>query len=303
METAAGATQRKIHYAMHNDSGGLVGTLGNAGETEGPDIRYIDVFKDLSLVNHRLYRQGRVPMVRIGFAGPFSSDVEFATVTVQSLPNTWPVRKAHQLALKEYLNATKEERRSTGAARWHDFKVYFEDDHRTGTTLSPVGITQGSAEWNYSEIYDHAISANRQFRFLGTTDNDALGMVSEYDQQQDQDDDSPDNPGGSYPYAGLTADAENNNMDNLLDEGDAPPYNPDALQTQLMLNIINQGSGKSDMLTSAWFPAPCGLLKVMSQAKVTSGNTISADSVGTFFVEVAAGDYKGVHATPMGMKL
>ena len=53
METAAGATQRRIHYAFANDSGGLVGTLGSA-ETEGPDVRYIDVFKDLSLVNHRL---------------------------------------------------------------------------------------------------------------------------------------------------------------------------------------------------------------------------------------------------------
>ena len=303
METAAGATQRKVHYAFANDSGGLVGTLGSAGETEGPDVRYIDVFKDLSLVNHRLYRQGRVPMVRIGFAGPFSSEIEYATVTVQTLPNTWVVRKAHQLALKEYLLATKDERRRGGQARWHDFKVYMEDDHRTGTTLSPVGITQGSAEWNYSEIYQQALSANTQYKFLGATDNDAYGIIAEYDQQQDTDDDSPDNPGGNVPYGGLHPDVDSTNQDNLLDEGDSPPYNPDALQTQLMLNIINQGSGKSDMLTSAWFPAPCGLLKVMSQAKVTSGNTVGADTVGTFFVEVAAGDYKGVHATPMGMKL
>ena len=67
METAAGATQRRIHYGLWNDTGGLVGTLGGA-ETEGPDTTYIDVFKDLSLVNHRLYRQGRVPMVRIGLS-------------------------------------------------------------------------------------------------------------------------------------------------------------------------------------------------------------------------------------------
>ena len=300
METAAGATQRRIHYALGNDSGGLVGTLGGS-ETEGPDTRYIDVFKDLSLVNHRLYRQGRVPMVRFGFVGPYSADVTSATVAVQTLANTWPVRKAHQLALKEYLLATKDERRRGGQARWHDFKVYMEDDHRTGTTLSPVGITQGSAEWNYSEIYQQALSANVQYKFIGSSDNNAFGMIHEYDGQADTDDDSPDNPGDTIPYGGLHPDIDSTNQDNLLDEGDAPPYNPDALQAQTMLYSIGVGTGKSDKMVSEWFPAPCGLLKLTSV--VTASANIGADSVGTFFVEVAAGDYKGVHATPMGMKL
>ena len=300
METAAGATQRRIHYALMNDSGGLVGTLGS-GETEGPDVTYIDVFKDLSLVNHRLYRQGRTPMVRFGFIGPFSTDISYATVAVQTLPNTWPVRKAHQLALKEYLAATRDERRRGGQARWHDFKVFMEDAHRTGTTLAPVGITQGSAEWNYSEIYKQSISANSQYKFIGSTDNDAFGMIAEYDAQQDTDDDSPDNPGGNVPYGGLHPDVDSTNQDNLLDEGDAPPYNPDALQAQLTTFAIAVGSGKSDKMVSEWFPAPCGLLKVMAQ--VTSTASIAADTTGAFFVEVMPGDYKGVHATPMGLKL
>jgi hypothetical protein len=300
METAAGATQRRIHYALANDSGGLVGTLGS-GETEGPDTRYIDVFKDLSLLNHRLMRQGRVPMVRFGFAGPFEATTTYAQVSVQYLPNTWPVRKAHQLALKEYLLATKDERRRGGQARWHDFKVYLEDDQRTGSTMSPVGITQGSAEWNYSEIYQQALSANVQYKFIGSSDGNAYGMIAEYDQQQDTDDDSPDNPGGNLPYGGLHPHVDSTNQDNLLDEGDSPPYNPDALQVQLPIRSIAVGTGKSDKMVSDWFPAPCGLLKVMSV--VTSSGSVAADTIGTFWVEVAAGDYKGVHATPMGMKL
>ncbi len=302
METAAGATQRKLHYAFANDSGGLVGTLGSAGETEGPDVRYIDVFKDLSLVNHRLYRQGRVPMVRIGFAGPFETNMEFATVTVQTLPNTWPVRKAHQLALKEYLLATKDERRRGGQARWHDFKVFFEDDHRTGTTLSPVGITQGSAEWNYSEIFKQSASANVQYKFIGASDGNAFGMIAEYDSQQDTDDDSPDNPGGDVPYGGLHPDVDSTNQDNLLDEGDAPPYNPDALQVQLRSENIWSGPGSAvsnNKLTTPWMPAPCGLIKL--QTSIGSGDT--TDPIGLVTVEVAAGDYKGIHATPMGLKL
>lgn len=283
-----------------NDSGGLVGTLESA-QTEGPDVTYIDVFKDLSLCNHRLYRQGRTPMVRVGFIGPFSNDISYATVAVQTLPNTWPVRKAHQLALKKYLSATKEERRATGQARWHDFKVFFEDGHRTGTTLNPVGITTTDSEWNYSEIYNHTTSANIQFKMIGPTTTDAYGIVDQYDKSEDQDIDQPRNPGNVSPYEGLTADREQENMDNLLDEGDNPPYNPTNLQTQLLTYAIGVGSGKSDKMVSEWFPVPCGLLKVMAQ--VISTAPIAADTTGSFFVEVMPGDYKGVHATPMGLKL
>ena len=132
-----------------NGSGGLVGSIGSATTVSGTS--YIDVFKDLSLCNHRLMRQGRVPMVRFGFVTPLGASVTQAGVGVQALPNTWQVRKAHQFALKEYLRATRETRRATGQARWHDFKAYLEDGMRSGTILDPIGITKGSSEWNYSE--------------------------------------------------------------------------------------------------------------------------------------------------------
>ena len=298
METAAGATQRKIHYIL-NGSGGLVGSIGSATQVSGTS--YIDVFKDMSLVNHRLYRQGRVPMVRFGFVTPLGTSVTSAGVGVQVLPNTWQVRKAHQLALREYLRATKEERRSTGQARWHDFKVWLEDGQRTGTTLSPMGITSGSAEWNYSEIAEEDDSTERRFKFIGSTDSNAFGMIAEYDSAPDVVDDDPPNPGGSTPYMNLNPDLQGSNVDNLLDEGDFPPYNPDDLQVQLRFEGIGVGSGKSDQMVSPWFPAPCGLLKV--QAAIISSASVTDDPLGGFFVEVMAGDYKGIHATPMGLKL
>ena len=300
IETAAGATQRKIHYALSNDTGGLVGTLGSS-ETEGPDTVYVDVMKDLSLTNHRLYRQGRVPMVRIGFVGPFQPAVTFASIGVQTLPNTWAVRKAHQLALREYLRATKEERRRTGQARWHDFKVYYEDAMRSGTSLSPVGVTTTGSEWNYTQIADAVDGSERRYKFIGSSDSNAWGMIAQYDNMADQDNDSPDNPEASTPYSTLHPDVQDNNQDNLLDEGDAPPYNPENLQVQEQLSVIAVGSGKSDKLVSEWFPAPCGLLKLTSI--VTSSAQVSDDTLGVFFVEVMAGDYKGIHATPMGLKL
>lgn len=300
IETAAGATQRRIFYST-SGSGALVPSGASAGATVLTDVSYVDVTKDLSLCNHRLYRQGRVPMVRVGFTGPFGSSVTNAAVAIQSLPNVWQVRKAHQLALKEYLRATKEERRRTGQARWHDFKVWYDDGMRTGNhTLVPLGITEGSAEWNYSEIAEEN-GNERRFKFIGSTDSNAYGMIAEYDSAADTDDDSPDNPGSTTPYAQLSPDVQSENTDNLLDEGDAPPYNPDALQTQTPLRIIAQGFGKSDQLVSDWFPAPCGLLKF--EAAITTSENLVDDTLGGLFVEVMAGDYKGIHATPMGLKL
>lgn len=297
METAAGATQRKIHYKL-NGSGGLVGTIGSGTTVSGAS--YIDGFKDASLCNSRLYRQGRVPMVRFGFTGPASPTVTSAIVGVQTLPNTWTVRKAHQLALREYLRATKEERRRSGQARWHDFKVYYEDAHRSGTTLTPLGITTGNSEWNYSNI-DNTGGSTRTFKFIGATDSNCYGIIASYDNMADQDDDSPDNTGTGLPYADLHPDVQVDNKEYLLNEGDAPPYNPEALQVQERLELIAIGSGKSDKLVSPWFPAPCGLLKVT--AAVSTSDSLSDDTMGAFFVEFAAGDYKGVHATPMGLKL
>ena len=136
---------------------------------------------------------------------------------------------------------------------------------------------------------------------IGPTTTDAYGIVDQYDKSEDQDIDQPRNPGNVSPYEGLTADREQENMDNLLDEGDNPPYNPTNLQTQLLTYAIGVGSGKSDKMVSEWFPVPCGLLKVMAQ--VISTAPIAADTTGSFFVEVMPGDYKGVHATPMGLKL
>lgn len=302
METAAGATQRKIHYAA-NAAGGLIPSQSSASAGSATDTSYVDIFKDLSLCNHRLYRQGRVPMVRIGFTGPFAATVTNAVVLAQALPNTWQVRKAHQLALKEYLRATKEERRRTGQARWHDFKVWMEDGMRTGNhTLTPIGITTGSSEWNYSEIAEEDDSTERRFKFIGSTDSNAFGMISEYDSAADTVDDDPPNPGGSAPYMNLHPDMQGTNTDNLLDEGDFPPYNPDNLQIQMRTEVIAQGFGKSDQLVSGWFPAPCGLLKLQT-AITTASDNVADDTFGLFFVEVMGGDYKGIHATPMGLKL
>ncbi len=290
METAAGATQRIIHYAMSD--------IFTAG---GVKTVYIDGMKDLSLVNHRLYRQGRVPLVRLSIDAPMTS---LTGITMQVLPNTWQVRKAHQLALKEYLRATKEERRRTGQARWHDFKVWLEDGMRTGYTASPLGITAGSAEWPYSQITKDDETTECRYKFIGASDTAAFGMIAEYDSMADTDQDQPNNPasGGTGPYADLHPDVSDKNKDNLLDEGDNPPYNPDALQVQLRTEQIWCGphdAQSGNKLMTPFVPAPCGLIKL--SASTGSGDT--TDTVGVVKLEFAMGDYKGIHATPMGLKL
>ena len=173
---------------------------------------------------------------------------------------------------------------------------------RTGTTLTPVGITTGNSEWNYSQITEEDGTTERRYKFIGSTDSNAFGMIAEYDSMADTDQDQPNNPGSgaSGPYSDLHPDVSDKNKDNLLDEGDNPPYNPDNLQVQEQVTAIAVGSGKSDKLVSEWFPVPCGLIKLDAQLIHTAG--IADDTVGAFFVEVMGGDYKGIHATTMGLK-
>jgi hypothetical protein len=175
---------------------------------------------------------------------------------------------------------------------------------RTGTTLSPIGITTGNAEWNYSQVSNDPSSnssVDRQFKFIGSTDSDCWGMIAEYDSKADTDSDDPENPGSSAPYNSLHPEISTQQMDHMLDEGDFPPYNPDALQVQPIVSSAAQGFGKSDQLMSPWVPAPCGLIKILGLG--TYGATLDDDTAGLFCVEVMAGDYKGIHATPMGLKL
>ena len=101
------------------------------------DYYTCDVGRQLSVVNHRLYRQGKTYQVKIDMdpkeAGPNTQYAVFALV------DTWYIQKAWQLARSVYLENTAAERgvmSEQQIARWEDFRV--SSGLNAGGTIVPA---------------------------------------------------------------------------------------------------------------------------------------------------------------------
>jgi len=142
-------------------------TNGDAGTETS---HYIDLARDLSRVNRRLYRQGReyhVKRITVvstntiagwaqdGVTGfPASQDAGFFSVS--TVPSSWVANSAWKRGFTAWQNMNKDAMRKTNDIQgtWADFKVYMTEDMRTGTVLQPVD--NGNAlylpgEWDYSK--------------------------------------------------------------------------------------------------------------------------------------------------------
>lgn len=290
MGTTAGATTTRI---ILNNSNGVA---ASGSKTLG----YVDVSRALSQVNHRLYRQGRMYMVRAGFA------VGSATgpIGVQALQNSWMVRKAWKMGLSEYNRATRANRARSGQGRWRDFRVNINKvQYDGGHTYAEVeGYTEGSTDLYQTQVYnqDQPGDGNlMEFHVIGadSTDNvgtstGSFGLLANYDVTQNVVVDDPPNPGGTVSaYEALNTTAGDNTQDDLLlAEGDFPPYNPEALQHIFQSYEINTAAANGPAHMTPWIAAPCGLLMI---------NGFGSDGSVRIAIEVMHGDYKGVLSEPM----
>ncbi len=133
MGTTAGATQLRLKFdgTTHSSEGSNI-ALANT--------RYVDVSRLLSQANHRLYRQGRMYMCRVGFHSP----ADDLGITVSALPNTWMTRKAWVAGLK----AARKAERDSGVSkrgRWNDFRIAYDQAQYLGS-----GALQ-SVSWHSAE--------------------------------------------------------------------------------------------------------------------------------------------------------
>ena len=221
---------------------------------------YIDLARDLSLVNRRLYRAGKV----YGIAGITVHDNVIAGtgdtfVKACTAPNTWVVAEAWKRGKRcwdemnrlvhdcDPSNAGKQWRKST----WHDYKVRLIDDARSdtdapggGTQTIPVDCGDNAAddgEWVYSEYITPDGMAGTQDTFvahlLGPHDGpagnrDSIGLVLSYGESRptigniggdspQMDSDGDDDPLINLFDAGTQVDEIAQNLDSY---GDMPPY-------------------------------------------------------------------------------
>ena len=98
----------------------------NADSTDGAGTALVKIPKQLSMMNHRLYRESMVYKVQFQ-ALPFNSNdnTEYAFYT---LPNNWFTIGAIKFAFKQWRQSIQDELASgTKLAKWYDFRINEQD--------------------------------------------------------------------------------------------------------------------------------------------------------------------------------
>ena len=204
---------------------------------------YIDLAKDLSKVNRRLYRQGMTYVVQdiqlgqnIGTKATDITQISFAT-----MGNSWIVHNAWKKAFE----AWRAQQRSVEhlvdiPAKWRDFKIYLDDSMRGGTTLEPYALDLAvyqAGEWNYSqfvwdddgterETYAHMIGSDS-----GTTDFALIQNYADSRARVQANDPAQEAEASTSMYAKMLTIGDDELIADLIDNAesfnDSPPYDVD----------------------------------------------------------------------------
>ena len=270
-----------------------------------------DVGKMLSVINHRLYRQGKTYQVKVDLDNRADAAVGPAQYEIYVLADTWFHQKAWQLARATYLTATAGERASMSAskiARWEDFRVsagVSSANDMVPATYS-TALTLGnntSGEFVTSQIVLADGSTTKTFTW-GTPGASQFGIIGEYNKSGDSaktPTDDANTGAGDQAYAGAEDGISETQMDNLQNAGNEPPYNRTDFSSNVWVKVatldnsagVNPGaSAGHSRMSTGFFNAPCGLVVIKS--------SIAHNIAGELSLTVKAGDYKGVAAMNMG---
>jgi hypothetical protein len=275
-------------------------------ETAGTGFAVCEVNKALSGANRRLYRQNRVYRVKVNSVGDSAT---FNSVDVYVLRDTFMLQRGYSLAMEEW-NKSYEEAdevtREASKARWRDFRIdikpYTTDTIQTPVVLRPFGqkaLTDTTIidEWNNAQSYTTA-GASRDFGLF--EDSNTYGIIHEFD-KKGKVSSSPNVVTSEAAYVDLTADLVDDEVYNLQQSGNNPPYDADTSMPASFLRYvgtINAGTSPGK-LTTGYFDAPLGAVYLVGQAsKVTSvyQESDTSKQQAIFSLTVQQGDYKGVAA-------
>lgn len=261
---------------------------------------YIDLAKDLSMINRRLYRQGMsyvVQDVQFGIGiGMRASDVTSLTFSVAG--NSWIVHNAW----KKAFNVWREQQKKVTDAlpgtqgKYADFKVYLDDTMEDGTILTPFagdGANYTGGDWDHSRFVFDDDGTERHFKMhlIGTTNltdtnaESAIGLIHEYSHSRPNVHiSSPDVEAelSDTIYAKLLGTDEMSDI--LVDQvetfNDVPPYDQDEFpggETNADAAVpvrFGSVSGTQTTTSLGGFVAQCGLIKVynsLSQLSINPG--------------------------------
>lgn len=299
----------------------------NSGDAGTETSHYIDLSRDLGIVNRRLYRQGRdyhVKKISIvssntiqglypGVAPGSFSQQNAGRISVACAPNSWVSKSAHQRAFKTWQQMNKEASANLAGdvmGTWADFKVYLSNDMRVaGTTPYPLD-NGGNAglldEWTYTQMVtpDGTTGADPFFLHLLGNHNgsvgawNSVGLIKSYGESratvQVNDPNVPstaaDDPLVNVFDYGTTVDEVVTLQQN---DNDNPPYDiatypGDELNMPKPL-IVHDTTIVDGRATMGSFVAMCGLLEFEIKSPIAS-------DVYSVLIELAPGKYRGIKA-------
>lgn len=285
--------------------------LTNSGTGGTETSHYIDLARDLSAINRRLYRQGRDYHVKkitvISSNTPNSGN----RISVSTVPDSWAARNAWKRGFAMWQRMRKEATKGSKIApgKYNDFKVHLTNDSRTATLLTPKdngGNNLSVNEWNYATLVspDGTTSADEfELHMLGDHSGGpgtlvSVGLVKSYGESrttvQSTDPNtvatSSDDPLVNMFDDGTTFDE----VINLIEgENDSPPYNVTAYAGSdgnhpkpLVVQDTTIVDGRAVM---GGFNAICGLIELETKS-------LEASDVFSVLVELSPGNYRGIAA-------
>lgn len=293
---------------------------------DGSDI-YIDLAKDLSQINRRLYHQGKCYQVSHVTVrqGDQSATTGLAT-TVKTLPYTWVAAQAYMKARLNWMQQQQRVRKESGQEAikpaYEDFKIFMDAGHRSAGTVSQIdgaGNPVPSGEWDYSRLVYADQSVNPEVvrePYLHMVGNDVsntdIGLINAYQESRATiDGDQPNVPATAADniYALITSGQDEAMSEeiitNMINDNDSPPYEIFLYPGGAVSYPTNvdkcylQTSGSNPVVHSQSFIAMCGLVRVYSQGKnLTDGSNVT--KAGILQIHLTPGPSKGILSMNVG---
>jgi len=288
--------------------------LQNSGDPGTETSHYIDLARDLSIVNRRLYRQGRDYHVKKITVVSSNTPNLGNRVSASGISSSWVAHNAWRRGFEVWTKMDKEASENlSGNIRgtWSDFKIYLSNDMRSGNVLEPMdngGNAYLPGEWVYTRLVspDGTTSSDAFYlHMLGDHQGSpgswsAIGLVKSYGQSratvQGADPNVPgvasDDPIVNVFDYGTTVDEVVNLMEG---DNDTPPYD--------LYDYPGQGGNDNGPKPAVFqdttlvdgravmggFNALCGLIELETTSTV-------ANDVFSVLVELAPGKYRGINA-------
>ena len=293
-------------------------------EFSGSSTQFIDVAMALSALNRKFYRQGVYYYVN-------SIEVynnEAGVVDFHTLPDNWVTKNAHSRGFQIFQKMNRLVGPPLAAInpKYHDFKVYLNDLHRsTGSTLPALhningnpGQSQLVDDWVYSQFvsadsdgdFNAANTALNQeadnfyAHMIGphsgsSSDWDSIGLIKSYAEtrgtvnSETPDDANVDITDPLLNLFDMSSEEQLNDIAfNLLEDNDNPPYNYNQYPGEVVSSLqhvarVGTEAGINRIGRAAGFCAPFGLICV---------DPFGVDTAFRVVLNLAVGTYHGVYA-------